>query len=589
MADEVLGHVYEVITQIALEDYTKVFKKDEQAFYEQKPKGITIKPDLTIGVDKDHPRIILQISHTNAERASEKKFWRNIGEFVDARLALGSKTIIANIVFDSGQKRQLAIVSEALFDGFLEADRAAYGKDLLKLGEDLTADIKKGKVAKVDRVTFVRGELKANPKAKKTVQSFAVELETTLSATSKLSSGWFGASQAMHKTRPTPQIPARRVTTVRRGVGRLLPVADESVLRGILAGIRAQNPIAVPGYMPESGLASPVAGGKLFRVDQQELTTLTAQLDDDTIVWLWHQTRKASKALLQACNGIDQVGDFPKFHAAVDSEYANLCTKAGMTKALALCFSEPNKLLGHTVGLSSGSNYGVWLFDYVMTVIKANTGKQQGYGYTRLDTEAKTGLGTGIGPHVSDFASRQKPLRADLLDAFAGVLAKHLKDIGKVWFSGARDTVTEFYLRGLFEDKIYKSSKLDPLYLLIERNLGSLGIEKISRFPTLLTQEASGKNISTVEVVRKGSSVVLWQSASDKGVAHKAKELMGRIGMLRVTRSSKGSLVPKNDVTKVALVIDGTWSAAHIQRLVEAGADGIFYPDEMDKLAAFLK
>jgi hypothetical protein len=44
-------------------------------------------------------------------------------------------------------------------------------------------------------------------------------------------------------------------------------------------------------------------------------------------------------------------------------------------------------------------------------------------------------------------------------------------------------------------------------------------------------------------------------------------------------------------VTRVALVIGGTWSVAHIQRLVEAGAgaDGIFYPNEMDKLAVSLK
>jgi hypothetical protein len=63
---------------------------------------------------------------------------------------------------------------------------------------------------------------------------------------------------------------------------------------------------------------------------------------------------------------------------------------------------------------------------------------------------------------------------------------------------------------------------------------------------------------------------------------------MGQIGMLRVTKSAKGRLAPKSDEAKVALVI-GTWSNAHIQRLVEGGADGNVCPDEMDKLAAFLK
>jgi hypothetical protein len=95
--------------------------------------------------------------------------------------------------------------------------------------------------------------------------------------------------------------------------------------------------------------------------------------------------------------------------------------------------------------------------------------------------------------------------------------------------------------------------------------------------------------VATVDVLTNGPNLILWQSATDAGVSHKAKELMGRIGMLRMTRSNEGKLVPNTNIHKVALVIDGTWTAAHIQRLIDAGADGIFYPDEMDKLAAFLK
>ena len=341
--------------------------------------------------------------------------------------------------------------------------------------------------------------------------------------------------------------------------------------------------------MAEAGLATPVVGGKLFRVDHEELTELVLNLGDETIVWLWSETRKASKALLQACDGIQQVADFAKFHAAVDLEFGTLSSSKGMEKALKECFVNPNSLLGNSVGLASASTYGVWLFDYVMTVIKANTGQQQGYGYTRLDAEAKTGLGTGIGPHVSDFVSRQKSLRPDLLVAFSQVLAMHIKSVGHQWFKTNKDKVTEFYLRALFEDKIYKSSKLDPLALLIDRELSVVSGEKISRYPTLLTLQSTKQNIATTEVFRVGKSIIFWQSASDMGVAHKTKELMGRIGMLRVTRNSKGVLVPKSDVTKVALVLDGTWTTAHIQRLVEAGADGIFYPDEMNELATFLK
>ena len=592
MADEVLGHVYEVITQIALEDYTNVFKKDERAFYEQKPKGITIKPDLTIGVDKDHPRIIFQIHHTNAESASHHKFWRNIGEFVDARLALGSKTIIANIVFDSGQKRQLAIVSEALFDGFLEADRAAYGKDLLKLGEDLTADIKKGKVAKVDRVTFVRGELKANPKAKKTVQSFAVELETTLSATSKLSSGWFGASQAMHKTRPTPRIPARRVTTVRRGVGRLLPIPDEIELRKVLTAIRSQSPNDVPPYMVALGLATPVAGGRKHRIEDPEIVGLCQIITDDEVVAIWKGVLLGSKSLRLASGAIWESGNFPSFHRFVVNSWSELINPKKLSQGLRQCFDDPEKIFGNRVPFGVSVPAGPWLFGYLMTLIKASTGMQQGYGYTPLAKESGVlipGKRSILDFAIPKYLSRSAHMPDHVYEGVAKALAARLKTIGLGWVSANEKTIAGRYLDDLFEDKIYKIAAFDPLALLIVRHLGKACGTRNKRTPTLLTEVLGTKGIATTDVMHAGNRTIVWQSASDKGVAHKTKELMGRIGMLRVTRAAKGGLVPKSDVSKVALVIDGTWSVAHIQRLVEAGADGIFYPDEMDKLAAFLK
>src|SRR5215813_8950954 len=107
MADEVLGNIYEVLTIVAISDYTSVVRPKEKIFWHEHPEGVVIEPDLTIGVNKDKPRLLLLISHTNAESASHHKFWRNVGESVDARLALGGKVSLANIVFDSGQKRKL--------------------------------------------------------------------------------------------------------------------------------------------------------------------------------------------------------------------------------------------------------------------------------------------------------------------------------------------------------------------------------------------------------------------------------------------------------------------------------------------------
>jgi len=77
----------------------------------------------------------------------------------------------------------------------------------------------------------------------------------------------------------------------------------------------------------------------------------------------------------------------------------------------------------------------------------------------------------------------------------------------------------------------------------------------------------------------------MTQAAFAGGVEHKAKELVGRVGMLRVERSSSGTTQPA-PYDKIFLVIDGTWTQDQIARLARAGFDGIYYPDELDQLAA---
>jgi hypothetical protein len=71
MVDELIGNVYEVLTKVALEDYTSLLKKDESVFWHIHPEGIAVEPDLTIGLAADTPRILFLISHTNAETASQ--------------------------------------------------------------------------------------------------------------------------------------------------------------------------------------------------------------------------------------------------------------------------------------------------------------------------------------------------------------------------------------------------------------------------------------------------------------------------------------------------------------------------------------
>jgi hypothetical protein len=592
MADEVLGHVYEVLLQIAIEDFSSFLHPGERIFYEQKPKGISIKPDLTIGLDKDHPRIIIQVSHTNAQRASDKKFWRNIGEFVDARLALGAKPIIANIVFDSDQKRQLAEVSRSLFDGFYEVDRAAYGAELIKLSNLITEQIKKQKIIKAERISFSRKILDADKNAHAVFQKFSKDIKKCLGSSSTISGGWFSAATELQKSRVKPRVPVRRVTTLRRGLGRLLPIPDETALRKILAAIRGQQPIDVPAYMLALGLAIPTVGGKQARIEDEAILNLVQSWNDNEIALAWNRILNSSTSLRLFSKSILSSSNFSDFHKFVVTNWVELTTDKGMQKALRRCFDEPSKPLGVSLIFSGESPGHSWLFEYLMTLIKSSTGKQQGYGYTPL--AAESGLLVPGKRSILDFAlpkylNGSSHMPAEVYAGVARALVNRLKKIGKVWVEGNSKEIEARYLEVLFEDKIFKSAACDPILIALGGKFGSPNWKRSKRTQTLLTEILGKMGVATVDVLTNGPNLILWQSATDAGVSHKAKELMGRIGMLRMTRSNEGKLVPNTNIHKVALVIDGTWTAAHIQRLIDAGADGIFYPDEMDKLAAFLK
>lgn len=581
MADEVLGNVYEVLTIVAIEDYTTILKKEESVFWHEHPKGVLIEPDLTIGKDKDHPRLLLQVSHTNAERASEKKFWRNIGEFVDARLALGSSTAISNVVFDSGQKRRLAAGSEALFDGFLEADRTTYGKDLIKLGNRLVSVVGKSKASWTDRADLIRNYLKTSAASVVTVRAFAMDVEKMVSTSSKFAGSWFGAYQLFQNKRLQPRLPSRKVTSLRRGLGRLLPISDEKVLRVLVDSARSRSAVTTPQYLRDLALVRPSIKG--LCIADSEILLMADQFSTATIVELWRLAKRTSESLRQACGSIEQFGDFSLFHDFIVTRYAELIKSSRMKTALCDCFADPDLILGDKIGLSAPDGYGLWLFDYLMTLIKAYSGKQQGYGYTSLG--ADTGyqaFAAHPGLVLSPFIQRKKMLSAAMLDGVSSVFAGHLKRIGSKWIGGSKTKVAEFFLRGLFVDKIYKIAAFDPLYELLFKELTA---GKSGATPTFLSA-LTGNKSATCQAFKASNTLVLWQSASDKGVGHKMKELCGRIGMLRVTTNASGAAVPDARYKKAILLIDGTWTAEHIQRLVDAGFDEVYYPDEVDKLIA---
>ena len=596
MADEILGNCYELIMEIALLDYSSVLKKGEKIFAQETPVGIGIVPDIIIGKDIQKPRILLQVHHTRAESASQKKFWRNVGEYVDGRNALGGSTLIVTITFDSGQKRKLSAAATHLMDGFLEVDRKPYGTELLAFAKTLETEFDAGNIKEDKRLALARKRLAKRPATVLAMRALATELNSTLLTVSKAGASWVATYSKIQAARPKPRFPERKLTTLRRALGRLLPVDDEPLLRKILTSVRTGGKAPWPQYLVDVGIATKSVAGGTFtnpcppgtRVSRKmesdpayEVFRMTELFDDETIVRLWKKQRSITTSLSQACSSIRSADEFALYHKFVVENYAMLTTPSGMAKALKDCFLDPDLVLGKKVGLKNPSVMGVWLFDYAMTIIKAQTGKQQGYGYTQLGTDAgfRFEVAATGGVVVSPFIQRRKMLPSGILGGISTALATRLSSVGKRWVNLNQVEISRFVLKAQFEDKIYKTASFDPTFEEISHLLRGKGFTRNKRTATFLTGYV-GKGAATCDSLHASEILIMWQAAFAGHPADKHKELIGRIGMLRVQHAADGSIVA-TPIKKAILVIDGTWQEDQIQRLAENGFDAIYYVDEI--------
>lgn len=143
------------------------------------------------------------------------------------------------------------------------------------------------------------------------------------------------------------------------------------------------------------------------------------------------------------------------------------------------------------------------------------------------------------------------------------------------------------------ENKLLSYFKFDPLLLLLVDTLRKAGYQSVRPVGviTCFAEAAINRGVRLdrrsggTRVLRVGDCLIKWQSVSDAGRDHKKKELCGRAVGLRYTWDPLvGKYVQRPGVSKLMLVIDGTWRQSDLAALSRAGWDRIFYPDELDQL-----
>ena len=555
---------------------------------------MTIEPDLLVGPDKDHPTAMFLVTHSGSAKESEKKMWRNLGELVEAKAQLATVPRVYNVAFDSVIKESLKKVQAAVFDGQFIVGDASYGNALQAWVDANTKSLPQERFEKADTVKKGAGGRELSMLI---AQLEADVAELIGSTNARMKSVW-----ALERKRPKGKAPEARETFVRRGLSKLLVFEDvDLALR--LYGRQKVKIDEVPEHAFIYGLARKSIG-RAVPGDRESLQVMGMLGQTFVSSILRGQLPAGLQAVVEQARAISNI---PPMLTALRSQYSVLTTPRGLLLALEAQHTNPGHLLPNSAPYLPTD---VWLFRVLMGVIKANSGQKQGYGYAQLVRDLKRHNQAGTLPSfvrkvtanrswslprssepvrrgLQDYLNRitGTSFSRELLAATAFTLASKFAEVPKKNLAGLESDLTDTWKASTFEARLLTHRSFDSLLLLIRQACSTVTIVKEK---ACFAQVAALGGLSgDIQVGRTNNTLIKWQSAHGSHTNDKKKELCGRaVGLRYAWDPTTKTFIKRPGVDKLLLVVDGTWRQSDLNALIRSGWDEIFYPDEMDKLAA---
>ncbi len=584
MAGERIGKTYEAILKVVLDNLKLQKTFTGNVYWNESIDGVSVEPDFTIGKDKDHPSIVLMVTHSGSSKNSDMKTWRNLGELCELKGAITPSPQIFNIVFDTTIKEDLKKLQAAAFDGQLLIGDLVYGQEI---SEWVDANESLLPVDQGEKVSAIQNNIKTDTILKMLISKIKNDLKNCLlQPKDDLKQLWLLDSQ-----RPSSPAPKAKETYIRRGMSKFLVFEDCDIALNLFRGKKVKHS-EIGSYITTLGFAKKTLNG-LCPTDE-EILSAVKMLKDDEIKFLYHSmdNNETIQGYVEQLRNSTNIVVAAKY---LCDEYDSLCNAQVLYKRLIQLHDDPNALVSSKLFSSNHPPADVWLFTIIFEVIKASTGQSNGYGYAQLANDViERGYGTpvdlssanqfGGGFGFSAWLLRKETLfKKELVDGIAHVLSTKLTQLGKSIVLECCQDILNAYIHNLIEAKLCTYKDFEPLFLILQKS-----IPKIPHvhYRTCFAEKAglNGRSgVTTVALV--GNTIINWQSSYEGHPADKTKELSGRAVGLRYTWDEKTKKFKKRPgVEKLILFLDGTWKQKHLHALVQAGWDEIFYPDEIDKL-----
>lgn len=572
------GLVFEALIATALSELRKTYH------WGVTPPGFLIDPDFVIG-SLAAPTHWILVTSSGSAKESNRKFWRNCAEIFLTKKQFESPPLLINIVFKGHQKASLQTVMEKIGDSQIHVDANEWGRVLIAMVGALTTKIPESDSGKVE---LLEKTIKSNRNYIDSFNQFKKALAKALIAQNSA----HGDLWAYIKDIGTGSFRcSARPTYFRRGVIKLLLFTKEQRKR--LFKQKKSSSRRLGGKVEallELGLASKSVAGAVMK--DMEVNYVLDTFDEKTI-----ESILAQAPLEKMSGWIDtllNLQDVRAYQSFVIDNFEKLTSPELLFDLLRQQHADPTKFSPEGLVKEVST---VWLFYFLFDLIKAYTGKRQGYGLSKLAQDAQPYVNTREYPPqdrvwtivTSDFVNRigNETMPDKVLRAQCTVLSELLAQVGVENVGKLGDDIVQMTIVSNLEQKLLTYRMFDPLKILLRDSLVKNGFsfEYIKAHPSfvgeLIGQPAK---VGTTPMIRVGLTLIHWKSAT-KNPRDKTKELVSRIQSIRVQFSESG-FCKRSGVERCLLLIDGEYTAEQIDWLLASGWDGVFYPDEVDKLAS---
>ncbi|TYQ30510.1 hypothetical protein [Pseudanabaena sp. UWO310] len=587
MANETRGILFETIAEVALRKAVAIAGIAGEVRWNQKPEGMSIIPDFTIGVDNTCLSHVVLVTASGSSKNTDMKSWRNLGELQEVKAQISTIPAVISLYFKSEFKKGLLTVGEALYDATLHIDRQPYFVEIEKWVLSLS---QQGKITREEKQLLLDHAISSNLSLKQSIETLSEDLAQALTQrNASLDPLWHLMAEDYAKPHHPP---TAKTTTLRRGLGKLLvlePVLRQMVYAGYTktTGIPSQH---LPEYVFDLGFFTKTLGGGKLTDDEMKgaIELLGAEACEAVL-------QKAPAPMQPWINELRQLENIPKFLNFFTREFDQVSHPEKLTEMLLQCHRNPEEFAQKYEISFVGNLSRNWLFTTLMDLVKASTGKVQGFGYAQLSTEI------GNSEHISsgyltiaDWANRVRntELPTEVLQNVSNVLALKIRNMQKLKILSLQTQLIEATRKSVMEDRLIPYLNFQPLLWLLETELDKQGKPYAKKIPYegWVNEYANvGKKSATTPFVKVGTTLIHWKSSYASHPNDKTKELSARARSIKYQyHPTTKTFSRRQGVDRLALIVDGDWKDNHLQTLTNSGWDIIVYPDEIASLVSRL-